>query len=492
MDYTRNFFSVVCLFLVFSCSCVSLAAASDENNTLSDMISPELKNKLVSQNPVNPQPVPNEADEPFIKMLQDGGFTVQQGTIEKVDFIRLAELGIFPDAEGNNAANPYFCYVMPPAPDQTIESDKAFPNGFSRSIRIMPDEAVVMIGQTPPECKFFSYPTDITYRTFDGVRTWIFGGIGDTINIGTINAGDGNGEVFDQPVMIIYSPDNSVAEKVKSLAISAGYPETMINIAQIPPPQLNLGLEEDDDAVAFGMRAAVFADPDAEEKYMKDVYTVTRAYRLTPDGTATPDPFPVSNLRVRGTGESEFYLYHPVQKLRQAIIDAYPDYTWEELDTDILFPETNQQIQNAKNAVGENRDASYLGSENFTLGMDQFAISYGVNHMATGKGVYSNVNAYGTKMLNGVCSIDSTKFDGSVERYLGDDPDYPMLYAITITRNNSTEPFTMIVPEGPNLYGIPLEDEMLIGWRTYMEPGTNVGPAYPELLFDKVIMFTPK
>jgi hypothetical protein len=219
---------------------------------------------------------------------------------------------------------------------------------------------------------------------------------------------------------------------------------------------------------------------------------VTRAYRLTPNVSATPDPYPVGDLRVRGTGKSEFDLYHPVQKLRQAIIDAYPDYSWKELKTDILFPETNQQIQNAENAVGENRDASYLGSENFTLGKDQFAISYGVNHMATGKGVYSNVNAYGSKMLNGVCSVDSTKFDGSVDRYLVNDPNNPMLYAITITRNNTTEPYSMVVPEGPNLYGIPLEDDMLIGWRTYMEPDTKVGPAYPELLFDKVIIFTPK
>ena len=91
MDHTRNLFSMVCVLLVFSCSCIFLAAA-DENTTVSDLISPELKNKLVSQNPVNPQPVPNEAVEPFIRILNDEGFTVQQGTIEKVDFIRMAEL----------------------------------------------------------------------------------------------------------------------------------------------------------------------------------------------------------------------------------------------------------------------------------------------------------------------------------------------------------------------------------------------------------------
>jgi hypothetical protein len=404
----------------------------------------------------------------------------------------MAELGIFPDAEGNNADNPYFAYVLPPAPDQTVPSDKAFPNGFSRSVRIKPDEAVLMIGQTPPEVKFFSYPTDIIYRTFDSTRTWIFGGIGDTINIGTVKAGNGTGELFKKPIMIIYSPDKSIAEKVKSLALAEGYPDSMINIAPIPPAELNLGLEEDDDSVAFGMRAAVFADPAEEKEYMENIYTLTRAYRLTPQQSVPPDPIPIGDLRVRGTGKSEFDLYHPLKNLRQAIIDAYPDYSWKELKTYILFPETNQMVQNADNAVGENKDASYLGSENFTLSKDQFAVSYGVNHMATGKGVYSNICAYGTQKLNGVVSVASTKFEGSVDRYLGNSTDNSLLYAYTITRNNSTEPYTMVVPEGPRLYGIPLDEEMLIGWRTYMEPETNVGPAYPELLYDKVIVFTPK
>ena len=149
-------------------------------------------------------------------------------------------------------------------------------------------------------------------------------------------------------------------------------------------------------------------------------------------------------------------------------------------------------VQNGLNAYGENRDATYLGSQNFTLGKDQFAVSFGVNHMATGKAVYSNICAYGSEKLNGVISVDSTRFEGSAEQYVSEDPFVSQLYAYKLNRVNSTEPFTMTVPTGPDLNGIPLDAKMRIGWRAYMEPETNSGPAYPELIYDRVIVFTPK
>jgi hypothetical protein len=181
-----------------------------------------------------------------------------------------------------------------------------------------------------------------------------------------------------------------------------------------------------------------------------------------------------------------------VNQLRDAIIAAYPDYTYTEPDTAIWLPESPEGMHNDDNSYGESRDTPYLGSTNFTLGKDQFAVSYGVNHMASGKAVYSNIVAYGSEKLNGVVSVDSTKYGDSASRYVPDDPNAPVLYAYTISRVNSTEPYTLVVPQGPLLEGIPLEDEMWIGWRAYMEPETNAGPASHEIINDKVIVFTPK
>ncbi len=498
MDHPRTAYSgfprILLLFILIGFSCVvadDSAGDAIQQNEMQNLSTLGNANTALDDL-INPTPIISEEDTPFINALSDAGFTVQQGAVVKVDFIRMAELGLVPDAEGNNADNPYFCWALPPAPGQTIKNDNAYPNGFSRNFRLNPDEAVIMIGQTPPEVKFFSYPSDLIYRTIDGVRTWIFGGLDDTINIATVNAGDGNGDVISQPVMIIYSADQGTAEKVKSLAESSGYPESMINIMKLPSPMLHMGIDEDSDSFGLGVRAAVFADPAEKEAYMQNAYTMMRPYRVTPNESGTLDPYPVQELRIRGTGKTEFDLTPAVDKLRDAIINAYPDYSWEELKTGIAFPESNQMIQNGLNAFGENRDAVYLGSQNFTLGEDQFAVSYGVNHMAFGKAVYSNICAYGKEKVNGVVSVDSTQFEGSTDKYLGNDIDTRSLYAYTITRTNSTEPYTMVVPTGPGLRGIPLDQEMWIGWRAYMEPSTNVGPAYPELIYDRVIVFTPK
>jgi len=35
-------------------------------------------------------------------------------------------------------------------------------------------------------------------------------------------------------------------------------------------------------------------------------------------------------------------------------------------------------------------------------------------------------------------------------------------------------------------------DELMIGFRAYVNPTTGVGPSYEEILMDKVIHFRPK
>jgi len=440
----------------------------------------------------NPVVIESEEDAPFIEELSGNGFVVQQGAILKADFIIFTELGIVPDAQGNNADNPYYCMALPRSPTQTVPNDGEYPNGMCNNFRIRADEAIVMIGTTPSDMKFYNYMIYLIDRSYGPERRLLFAGLGDSINIGDVKAQTGSRDGFNEPIMIIYSADKTVAERVKSLAEEAGYPESMIFIKEIPSQMVNMGLEEDDDTFACNIRTAIYDSPESKMKYMEDVFTMYRAYRVTPESSEPVDPYPVKDLKIRGTGRSEFGLMNSVNQLRDAIIAAYPDYTYIEPDTTIWLPESPEGMHNDENSYGESRDTPYLGSQNFTLGEDQFAISYGVNHMASGKAVYSNIVAYGTEKLNGVISVDSTQFGDSADRYIPDDPNAPMLYAYTISRVNSTEPYTMVVPQGPFLEGIPLEDEMWIGWRAYMEPETKVGPASHEIINDKVIVFTPK
>jgi hypothetical protein len=88
-----------------------------------------------------PEPIPSEADARFLTILSDEGFEVQQGAVKKLDLIKLTELGVLPDAEGNNADNPYYAFALPRSPGQTVANDHEFPNGMSGNVRLRPNEA---------------------------------------------------------------------------------------------------------------------------------------------------------------------------------------------------------------------------------------------------------------------------------------------------------------------------------------------------------------
>jgi hypothetical protein len=100
----------------------------------------------------------------FKQALEKDGFTVQKGGLGFLDLIKLYNLGVLPSAYGNNPATKYLSYFVPPAPGHKV------PEQFSKIARAVglrsnlssfwnldPDEAVVFVGRTPPECRYFSY-----------------------------------------------------------------------------------------------------------------------------------------------------------------------------------------------------------------------------------------------------------------------------------------------------------------------------------------------
>jgi len=54
----------------------------------------------------------------FRQALEKDGFTVQQGSVGFFDVIKLYDLGVLPNALGNNPSTRYLSYFVPPAPGQ--------------------------------------------------------------------------------------------------------------------------------------------------------------------------------------------------------------------------------------------------------------------------------------------------------------------------------------------------------------------------------------
>ena len=183
---------------------------------------------------------------------------------------------------------------------------------------LSPDEAVVFVGRTPPECRYFSFDHYLMDRTYGNETRWIFANLGDTVNNlviktgGTPNGSPGN--PFNQTTMVVTTADKGIDQRIRAAAQSAGYSEGIINTQVLPSAMLNMGVENNSDTFTVYIRPSLFADEQAGNDYI-DTKPAT-VFRITPNETVELDPYDYPELRVRGTGTTEFDLMDDLEELR--------------------------------------------------------------------------------------------------------------------------------------------------------------------------------
>jgi len=148
-------------------------------------------------------------------------------------------------------------------------------------------------------------------------------------------------------------------------------------------------------------------------------------------------------------------------------------------------------IQAKKDMLGDNRDAAYLKTESFTMYDNEFMVIFGVDHIQTGKSVYYSATIYGEQYINGVAGSNSMKWGGSAKDYLSEDPDVEKFFVLTLSRTNSLPEGgpDFIVPTKITVEGIHKFAPLFVGFRTYLEPETKIGPKPEELVSPRVIKF---
>jgi len=464
----------------------------------------------------------------FQQALEQDGFTVQEGDVGYFNVIKLLEEGVMPSAYGNNPSTKYLIYFVPPAPGYEVDeqislltSSLGVKENTTPFWNLGPDEAVVFVGRTPPECRYFSYDNYVVHRTIGNERRWVFANVADPINNlvikteGTPNGSSGN--PYNQTTVIVITADEGIDQRVRAAAQSAGYSDDITNTQVIPSVMLNMGLENDSDTFATFIRPAMFNDTQAGEDYVNNTPAIV--FRITPNNTTELDPFDYPELRVRGTGQTEFNLMDDLEELRNAILEKYNESNAKELPISIWAPEGSDAIQRGINVLGPDNDACYLWTANqtissptppffntseyypflrdpaITLGNDsnEFIIVYGVNHVATGKATYSSFAVYGADVWNGVGAITDADFNGSAEEYLPDNPNAKYLYVYKLARNCSEDDqYCYEVPYGMKAHGLELDQPLFIGFRIYLENETKTGPAYSEIVYDQAIKFDQK
>jgi len=446
----------------------------------------------------------------FRSSLENDGFTMRLAPFIHVDLIELYEVGKLENAAGNNANAPYRGVFAALPENIEIKDSKQLSAaqgkihnylyntpGLIQGWQLNSDEAVVIAAKTPPECVYFSYCGFIFYKYYEKEkqRKWVWTSYNDPLNNLTIKtSGTPNGikgNPFNQDTIIIITADKGTDQRIRSAAVSAGYSEDIINTYVIPSSMVKLGTGPEYDTIVFGQRMALFTDEKAGQEY---VNAITAAIRVTPNTRTKLDPFPAPELRVRGTGETEIDLQPALEELRKAILAKHSNLTAKELETYVWLSESYDAVQTETYVAGESRDTVYLRSDTLTLGdnPDEFVIVYGVNHAATGKATYANCNFYGEAGWNGVVGIYSTEYAGSAEPYLPKNPLAKYLYVCKFARSCGSEKTCVAVPTGPKAHGVQLDEPAFIGFRAYMEPATKVGPAFTELLYDRVVKFSPR
>ena len=463
--------------------------------------------------------------EAFKQALEQDGFTVQQGTIGFFDVIKLYDMGVLPNALGNNPSTRYLTYFVPPPPGQKVPEEIAkiaatlgITLDATAFWNLGPDEAVVFVGRTPPECRYFSFDLQLVERTYGNEARWIFSNLGDAVNNLVINTeGTPNGATgnpFNQTTVIVATADRGIDQRIQAAALSAGYPDNIFNTQELPSSILNMGVEDNSDKYLVAMRPAFYKNKQAGDDYLNN--TPATVFRITPNQTTKLDPYDYPKLRVRGTGTTEFDLTDDLDQLKKAILNTYSNLNATELPTSITA--ASDGIQRGIDALGPDNDACYLWTSNLTpysptpsfpdlskyydfqphptvtLGNDpnEFVIVYGVNHVATEKATYSSATVYGAAGWNGVGTVHDANFNGTAEEYLPDNPNAKYLYVYKIARNCSDDPHCFEVPTGPGAYGIGLDQPLFIAWRSYLEKATKTGPSYSEIVYERAIKFDPK
>jgi hypothetical protein len=451
--------------------------------------------------------------ERFKDALAKKGFEVEEweSAFGNVNIADLVCKGLMAIGYGNNADAPYMVFkqeLEAPPPIGKIKVPRLF--------QLRPDEAIVFIGRTPPPVAYFSYRSYVIDHLYENAlgekeATRVFTSLGDTLSNRTIKII--GWDPFKRDILIVITADKGTDARVRAAAREAGIPLAIINTDIIPSSVVRMGIDKDPmppsgppkdfDAFVFIHRIFLNEGLGSEfEQYLED--PGARVLHLTQDPqTVKLDPFPMPQVLKRGTGSTEVDLMPSLENLRQAILNSYPEYTPTELTTRIWLNEWLDGIQRRENLLGENRDTSYLCSENFTLqdSSDEFLIIYGVNHEARGKATYSNFSVYHYDKKLGLVGKHSRDLAGSAYDYLPQDPQAPYydpnassLYAWKVARSCSPgDPKCLQIklPERVQPCGlVDLNKDLFVAFRAYLEPETKVGPFWYELLYDRVIKFT--
>ncbi|HEY8891192.1 MAG TPA: hypothetical protein VIM70_13145 [Clostridium sp.] len=255
----------------------------------------------------------------FISTLNNGGFIVQEGKLSYLDILKLCSEGKVDKCLGNNVGAPYAVCLLPPAPNQDpsegqeppIGYNPDNPNNYPANIdylapgftsKLRPDEAIVLIGRTPPPALYYSFRSYLGFvpnkpekdyseyitagNDYTSFYHLIFASLGDQLNnynLWTDNTPKGApGNTFNSSTIIISTADRNINKQIRNALGIAGYSQDIMNDDNIPIELVNMGLEVGKDNFIFMMRIALWAQQNIGNQYLNNIDKFIKVLRITP------------------------------------------------------------------------------------------------------------------------------------------------------------------------------------------------------------------
>lgn len=487
----------------------------------------------------NKQPYINN----FISQLEARGFVVQEGKLSYIDIIKLCSEGIVDSCLGNNVGAPYVVCQLPPAPHQAPSEGQEPPIGYNADnpynypaninyiapgvySKLRPDEAVVVIGQTPPPALYYCFRSYVGFienklkkdyseyitagDAYTGFYHMIFASLGDQLNnynLWTDKTPNGApGKPFNSSTIIISTADRNINKQVRNALNIAGFSSSIMNNDNIPVDLVNMGLEAGKDTFTFMMRFALWAVQNMGTQYLNNIDKFMKVFRITPK-IPLPNlaPWPVPTLKIRETGITEYQVVptcrNDFDHLRDGIIKKYGATEYDPVDLDLIvaIPDNFNAIVRDMNVYADNRDAVYFKTVDFQLTSDDdFLIIYGINHERTGKAIYSNASFYGAELFNGVAGAFSTvQFPDTALQYFPKGYKNARYYYVYKMARKADEDNVVIIPYSTGnplgkAYGVDNHQDARIVFRVYLDKTAMVGPYIFDITWNRAILFRKK
>ena len=405
-----------------------------------------------------------------------------------------------------NPDAPYGLMLFPPHEGEIIDKYYGFPisdaNNFTGTWHLKDTDVIVLLGMTPPKCKYFSFSNYLYSRHLNpdwipdpslqskdlpcpngtvADRCEIFASLDDAINLNRgLHLTD---EVFNTSFALILSTTPDGIDAARQGLLETGVEFDVISNYSFPGTQLNLGINTTDDTFITIMRTAFYEDETDATSYFNDIpYRVLRM-EFNKSSPTLFEPRPLIN-RITGrtdatvagismdemqnsifymgamvvqtiVGENESMSAEDWGLQATEMISGVPDNGFICIEQgrmcladcrDTIYPFSSDIYRRAK-ICEQNDDKCYAMMDGIlTENDDDILIVVGVNHAKTNISSYASMAIYDANYLWGVDAIGNDQMEDTVWNYAipGEAPTsalqaaLPYLYVYEIRRNCSS------------------------------------------------------